>query len=456
VDGIETERALNSGQILPAKPSVERAVLRASVALAAAGVLVKLAGAAKECVVAGVYGRGDAIEAFMAAALLPALLVNLISESMNQAFLPTLIRVRMEEGAAAAQRLYAHALGRMCVLLAAVTVGVLLASHAILPLIASGYGEEKLALTRHLFYALLPLAVISGVASNCTAVLNAMERFLGPALAPLAISAAILIGAPLLAPYWGIWALAATTLAGVSLHAVLMLVAAHRCGYRFALRWSGADRAAREVASQYGPIFFSGLVASGGLLADQAMAAALPAGSVATLAYANRFVSVILNLLAGALSTSLTPYFSRLAAESDWKQCRAAIRHWVRLSALVSLAATVLLILASRWLVRIAFEHGAFQARDTAAVAWTLALYALQIPFFVCSRVHYRFLLVRRRSDLIFYCGAVNLVLDIVLNLILMRFLGVAGIALATSLWCVATYLLLSYWSRRQLASSEA
>jgi Na+-driven multidrug efflux pump len=68
-------------------------------------------------------------------------------------------------------------------------------------------------------------------------------------------------------------------------------------------------------------------------------------------------------------------------------------------------------------------------------------MYAIQIPFFVSSRVFYRFLVAMRRSDLIFYCGALNLALDIVLNLILMRWFGVAGIALATSLWTVSTFL---------------
>ena len=56
-----------------------------------------------------------------------------------------------------------------------------------------------------------------------------------------------------------------------------------------------------------------------------------------------------------------------------------------------------------------------------------------------------------RRADLILYCGAVNLVLDIVLNVVLMRKFGVAGIALATSLWTVSTFAFLWFWSTRVL-----
>jgi putative peptidoglycan lipid II flippase len=49
-----------------------------------------------------------------------------------------------------------------------------------------------------------------------------------------------------------------------------------------------------------------------------------------------------------------------------------------------------------------------------------------------------------------------NLILDIALNVVLMRWLGVAGIALATSLWTVSTLIFLWYWSGKLLSSVEA
>jgi putative peptidoglycan lipid II flippase len=192
------------------------------------------------------------------------------------------------------------------------------------------------------------------------------------------------------------------------------------------------NAATREVAGQYGPVLLSSLVSSGGLLVDQSMAAMLVAGSVSALVYANRFVSVVLTLLAGAVSTAIVPYFSRMIAHRDWAGCRQTIRTWVRLTALVSAPIAILLIAA------------------------VLAMYAVQIPFYVTSRVYYRFIVAMRRTDLVLYCGIINLGLDIVLNLILMHWFGVAGIALATSLWTVSTFFFLWYWSRKLLKRAQA
>ncbi len=433
---------------------VNQQVLRAAASVALVSVFVKLVATGKEIAVAGVYGRSDAMDAFLAAALLPGLLINLISESMNQALVPTLIRVREREGPERAQELLSSSMLWMCVLLAAVSVAMGVTARGFFPLIASHFPAAKLDLSVRLFYALLPVVLMTGIATNCTAVLNTFDRFAAPALAPVATPLLMMAAALALGGRLGVWALVYGMLAGAALHAAVVAGMMEAAGYRFRLRWHGMTEATREVAGQYGPVLLSAVLASGGLLVDQSMAAMLPAGSVSALVYGGRFVSVVLALLAGAISTAVTPYFSRMIAVGDWAGCRRAVRSWVRLTALISAPIAVLLIAGAHGVVRVALQHGAFGPRDTAVVARVLAMFAIQIPFFVASRVHYRFIIAMRRTDLALYCGMLNLILDVVLNLVLMRWLGVAGIALATSLWMVSTFLLLGYWSRQLLGKA--
>jgi putative peptidoglycan lipid II flippase len=427
--------------------SINRRIFRAAASVTAAGILVKIVATLKEIAVAGAYGRSDAMDAFLAAALIPNLLINLISESMNQALVPTLIRVREREGHDRAQELLSNSMLWMCVLLAAVSMAMALGARGFFPLIASHFAAAKMDLAVRIFYALLPVVLVTGIATNCTAVLNTFDRFAMPALAVAINPVVIIAGALLLSSRLGIWAMVYATLAGALLHAAVVAGMMDSRGYRFRLRWHGMTEATREVAHQYGPVLLSGVVASGGLLVDQSMAAMLPAGSVSALVYAGRFVGVVLTLLAGAVSTAVTPYFSRMIALGDWAGCRHTLRTWVRLTALVSAPIALGLIAGAHPLIRLTLQHGAFSSGDTAVVAPVLMMYAVQIPFFVCSRVFYRFLVAMRRTDLIFYCGALNLALDIVLNLVLMRWFGVAGIALATSLWTVSTFLFLWFWT---------
>jgi putative peptidoglycan lipid II flippase len=445
------------------KTSVNRLIFRAAVTVTLAGMLVKMVATAKEFVVAGAFGRSDAMDAFLIAFLVPGLLVNLFSESMNQALIPTLVRVRESDGPIREQALLSSAMAWTCALLVAASILMGVSARLFFPLVAPHFSSAKLQLTEELFYGLLPVVLIAGIASNCTAVLNTFERFAWPALAPAATPLTIILGAWFLAPRMGIWALVYANVGGALIHAVLVVWMMHTHGYRFHLLWHGGRRwadseiggAIREVAGQYGPVLLSGLVASSGLLVDQGMAAMLPSGSVSTLVYANRFVSVVLNLLAGAIATAVTPYFSQMVARGDWKACRHTVNTYVRLTALISVPVALAMVFGSHWLVQATFQHGAVGPRDTAAVAPVQAMYAIQLPFFIVSRVFYRYLITIRKTTLIMYCGAINLVLDVVLNLVCMRWFGVAGIALATSLWTVSTFVFLGYWTYRLLPNEE-
>jgi len=62
------------------------------------------------------------------------------------------------------------------------------------------------------------------------------------------------------------------------------------------------------------------------------------------------------------------------------------------------------------------------------------AMYLLQIPFYLLNLLGVRLLNALNKSRVIFVASGVSLISNIVLNLILMKIIGVAGIALSTSI----------------------
>ena len=163
-----------------------------------------------------------------------------------------------------------------------------------------------------------------------------------------------------------------------------------------------------------------------------------------------------MTLVGGGVSSAFAPYFSIMVAQRDWAACRSALRKGALVTASVAVPIAVCMILGARHLVHVMLQHGAFGARDTAAVAPVLAMFAIQIPFFAASRIDYRFVLAMRRTDLVLYCGMINLVLDVALDLVLMRYMGVSGLALATSLWTISTWAFFRICAHRLLARAQA
>ncbi|HEY2914912.1 MAG TPA: lipid II flippase MurJ, partial [Candidatus Angelobacter sp.] len=100
--------------------------------------------------------------------------------------------------------------------------------------------------------------------------------------------------------------------------------------------------------------------------------------------------------------------------------------------------------------------RGAFQASDTDLVSRVQMCYFIQIPFYMCGMLFVRFLSSIRRNDVLMYGSAISLVLDVSLNLVLMRKMGIAGIALSTSLVYLVAFVILGTVSLRLLCQRQS
>jgi putative peptidoglycan lipid II flippase len=167
---------------------------------------------------------------------------------------------------------------------------------------------------------------------------------------------------------------------------------------------------------------------------DMLLAKSLGQGEVATYGYALRLVALATGITAVALTRVLLPVLSEMVARGDAARAFALAKRWVWLMLAVGGAAAAVLWLVATPLVRIAFERGAFAASDTAAVAATLRILALQMPMFFAGIVWVQWLAANRRTRDIARITFVQVIVKIVASVVLMQWLGLQGIALATVL----------------------
>ena len=413
--------------------SVSRQILGAAISVALLTALVKAVTIGRELIVAWRFGTSDALDAYLIALLVPAFVVQVVAGSFNAAFIPTFIQVREREGDAAAQKLFSNVMLWSIILLSATSLLMLLCAPLYLPLIASGFSREKLDLTFRLLQLATPFVMLSGISIIYGALLNARHRFALAALSPVltpTISVLFLLGFK----NWGVFALVAGLICGAMLEMIVLGVALKRQGVNLRPGGFGADEHLRQVARQYVPMIAGAFLMTGTNLVDQSMAAMLAPGSVASLNYGSRVIALPIGLAATALGTAVTPYFSSLAARRDWSALRHTLKRYLWLNLCITVPLTLLLFFFSEPLVRLLFQRGSFTAEDTQTVARVQAFYALQLPFYIAGILGVRLMSALLMNNIIFRIAAFNLVADILLNAILFRYLGVAGIALATSI----------------------
>ena len=435
--------------------SVNRRIFATMITVGGFTFVVNLAATAKELVVANQFGTGDVLDAFLIAFLLPSFAINVVMGSFNAALIPTFIHVRENEGIEKAQQLFSSVTVWNTVVLVIVSVLLAMASSFILPILGSGFSPEKQALTRSIFFVLLPILAISGLGITWAAVLNASERFALVAISPMIkpiVTVALLV---VMSKIWGIYALAAGTVGGVVLEAGLLAWGVRRRGFYLVPRWHGLTPPMKKVINQYMPMVAGAFLMSSTSLIDQSMAAMLGPGSVSTLNYAGKAVTLILGVGSISLGTAVFPHFSRMVAASDWAGIRYTLKTYTYLILLVTIPLTLILVFFSESLVRFFFERGAFTLADTWRVSQVQALFLLQVPFYFLGILMVRLISSLKINRILMQAAIINLFLKITFNYFLMQRLGAAGIALSTTLVYVVSFIYCSIMLYKQIKTLE-
>lgn len=437
------------------RASVNRRIFAAMATVGAAGVLLKVVAMAKDVVVASYFGTSDAVDAFFIALTVPTFAINMITASLPVALVPAYVRVARAEGAEGARRLLSGTLVGTVALVALVSLVLVLSAPLLLPLIGANFGGEKLVLTRHLFYFLLPAVLLAGLSGILSSLLNAHERFLLAAMTPVLGPALTIVFLVAAGARWGVYSLAVGLLAGAVAELLVLAWSAFRRGLLVASRWTGWHPETRRVLEQYVPMVVGAAVMGSSPLIDQSMAASLGPGSVAALGYGSKVVAAVLSIGASALSTAIFPHLSSMVAAADWAGVRNTVRTYVRLVLAVSIPAVVVIVALSGPIVRVLYQRGAFSAEDTSVVSRVQALFALQIPFSTLGIIGVRLLSALSANRTLMWISMGNFVTNVVGNYLFMQVWGVAGIAFSTSVVYVISATVIWWCVQRRIRALE-
>jgi putative peptidoglycan lipid II flippase len=436
-------------------PMGHRRLLSTMALMGLATVLAKCVALGKDLLVAKQLGAGDELDAYLVALVLPSYAAVVLAHTFASAFVPVYVRVWQKDGAVAAKQLVGGVLAGALVLLGGVLLVLCGFAPFVLPLIGSGFAAEKLALARDLFYIMVGIVLATGVSAVLAATLNAHERFVATALAPLAIPLGTLGAFAAYGSALGVRALAAGTLLGFSGELLVLVVAAWRASLSQWPIFTAPSREVSRVARQYLPVAVGGLLMSSSMVVDQAMAASLGSGQVSVLNFGGKVVAVVLGVVAVSISTVLFPRFAHLIAAGHTRELARTFAAYSISIFLISIPAVAFLALVTEPLVRLLFERGAFTSETTIAVSRVQLWLLPQIPFYVLAMLGARVLSALDGNAMVLRIAALNLAMNVLGNYLFMRWFGVEGIAISTSLmYLVATAATL--WAiRLKLADSR-
>lgn len=392
--------------------------------------LGKLAGAAKEMMIAYRYGLGAEVDAYLFILNLVSWPVGMWFSVLTVILVPLVARMR-QDATEDLPSFRAELLGLSLLLGLGLALLIGLGLWGLLKTSWTGLPPETLALATKILpwlVALIPMGILISLLSAWTLAAGQHVNTLLEG-----VPALVLVLVLITLPVGGIEPLVWGTLAGFALHLAGLAWRLVRRGEIEAPRWSHQSPQWSLFWQGFGIMLAGQALMSLTGIIDQFFAAHLEAGAIATLSYANRILALILGLGATAVGRATLPVFSRSQALGDDNGRRTAM-HWVRLLFLFG----IVVLLVGWWLapsvVTLLFERGAFTAQDTQVVSSVLRYGLIQTPFYFAALVLVSYISSQRRYMLLLYSGLIGFFFKMVSNFFLVPSFGVSGIAFSWSI----------------------
>ncbi len=399
----------------------------------------RLLGFARDILIASHLGAGPVADAFFVAFKLPNFFRRLFAEgAFNAAFVPLFAARLAEAGQVAAERFAAQVMSVMVVFLFCFVTVLQIAMPWLMAVIAPGFVDDpaKYALAVDLAQTTFPYLLFISLVSLMGGVLNALDRFAAAAATPIILNIVLIAALLLATPYlpspghalaWGV------ATAGVA-QFLWLIAACRREGMNFILPRPRLTPRVRRLLRLMVPGAIGAGVVQINLLIDIVIASILPTGAVSFLYYADRVNQLPLGVVGVAIGTALLPLLSRQLRTGEIAAAANSMNRGLEVALLLTVPASAALLVIAEPIVIVLFERGAFGSAISTATAQALMAYAVGIPAYVLIKVLAPGFFAREDTVTPVRIAILCVVLNIVLSLILIRYLAHAGIALATGI----------------------
>jgi len=424
---------------MPSTPDRASHMTRSSLLVMAAFIGAKIVGLLRERAISYRFGVTPEYDAYVAAFRIPDLLFTLIAGgALVTAFLPVFAEALERHRRDPSSRDPWHAASSITNLVA-ITTAVLAGAAALLapsiaPALAPGFTPEQQALTASLMRVILVSTLVFSVSGIQMGMLNALQHFMTPALAPIVYNAGILFGALALAPRLGIHGLAWGVVIGALAHLGIKVPALLRHGFKWYPTLSLLDPSVRQVLHLMWPRILNLGTVQAVFFVNTRLASGIEAGSVAALNYAWVIAQMPQTILGTAIATVAFPTLAQLAARGDRAGLRDTAARALRVMIALSVPAAAALFVLSGPVIAVLLQTGRFDASAAEATGLALQMFALGLVGHVTFEVVARMFYAQKDTLTPFVIGSVAMAANIGLAYALVGPMAQGGLALANSI----------------------
>lgn len=441
-------------------PPSNKSILKSASVIGLAVFCSRVLGFIRDIVIARFFGIYATAQAFVIAFKIPNLLRDLLGEgAANAAFVPVFSDYAVSGKKEDFWKAVSVTLNLLLIVSSAVTLLGILFAPVIVRIIAPGFilEPEKLKTTILLTRLLFPYIIFVSLASFFAAVLNSLKHFSVPAFTSCVLNISIIVFALIFGE--NILGLTLGVLCGGLLQFLMQVPVLRGKGFRFTGFLKDFKHASsRLLGKLLLPRLFSSAIYQANNFVDSIFASLqliVGDGAVAALYFSYRLIQFPLGIFTNSLFQAILPAFSQQAALKDFNKMKETLSFGLRLTFFLMLPASAVFMALNKEIVSILFQGGRFDAYAVKLTASALFFYSIGLFAYGATKIIQAGFFALKDTVTPAKVSFFALVSNIILNTALIFPMKLAGLALATSLSGIGTFLFLLFLFKKKISSFD-
>lgn len=399
------------------------------------GILIsRILGLLRETIIAYKYGVSSYTDAFLVAYVVPGILITLLANSMGMYLVPIFTEDRLKnKNSRKPMEETSVIISNFFLIFLITAVLVFIFSPHLIQLIGAGFSVEKRILATKLLRLMSPAVFLLGGAGILSGFCYSQKKFATNAIATIVFNIGVILPILLIVSNSPLHPLPLGIVLGSGL-VFLPLAIKTLLLLKFQIKINFFLASFKNSLKQFFPYFLAVSVSQLNIVFGRLVASGLGEGAVSGLNFASRIIEALLGIFAMALGTALLPTLSEKFALGKEGEVKHFSLWGMRMLFFIIIPISLGLIFFKESVVALIYQRGAFGIEAVKITQSALLFYSFGLIFSGANIILVRSFLSIKDTVTPLKSSLLTVGLNIILNLILSRFLSYKGIALASSI----------------------
>ncbi|MDU4143096.1 MULTISPECIES: lipid II flippase MurJ [Clostridium] len=411
-----------------------------TIILALFTLLSKSLGLIRDILLADNFGATYVTDVFIISITLPVVLLESISSAVLVNYIPIISKIKSEKK----EKEIGDFNGiLLAVIITVITAGVVLFclwGQPFLHLFALGFEGEKFQLLFKFSKITIFAAYFIILGDIFKAHCQQMGRFYSTAISSIIVNITVIVGI-YLSEFNDMFIVYAFLVGNLFTFCVLA-IDARRCKIQIKLNMNFHNIHLKKILFLSAPIILNNAIWEINGIIDTSLVSTLGDGYVTSLNYANKITSIVVGIATASIATVVYPKYARVA--NDKVQIKNFLKKDLKKMSKLLCPICVFCVLKADAIVNLVFANNNFSDEILNVVITSFRIYSMGMFFSCIKVVLFKYYYAQQNTKIPAQNTVIAIIVNIVLNIILIRFLGYQGVVIATVISSVLTVMLLS------------